>query len=166
MRNKEREITDTEEILDILRRCDTIRLGLLLGDRPYVVPVSFGMDTSRGETSIYIHGAPTGLKADCIAADQKVCVEADIFYKVEPMEKGITARYESVIGSGTISKIDGEEKSFGLRKILEHYGYADYPFERCKSLAHTAVYKITLQSITGKRNLPNGTRCPLPVTGQ
>ena len=39
MRRKNREVTDMNEILDILRRCDTIRLGLTGADGPYVVPV-------------------------------------------------------------------------------------------------------------------------------
>lgn len=154
MIRKEREITDMGEIFDVLNRCDTVRLGLMNGDCPYVVPVSFGTDRSGGEIVIYIHGARQGLKTDCIAANKKVCVEGDIFYKTEPFSKGITARYESVIGTGTISEADEEEKPYGLKKILEHYGYADYPLEQCKSLAHTAVYKITLLNITGKRNLP------------
>lgn len=38
--------------------------------------------------------------------------------------------------------------------MLERYHSTDYPVERCRGLTHTAVYKITLDSLTGKRNLP------------
>ena len=46
MRRKDREVTDKDAILDILLRCDTIRLGLAGADGPYVVPLSFGLDLS------------------------------------------------------------------------------------------------------------------------
>ena len=42
MRRKDRELTEQAEILRLLARCDTVRLGLWDGTRPYVVPVSFG----------------------------------------------------------------------------------------------------------------------------
>ena len=156
MNRKEREIKDTSDIVDVLKRCNTIRLGLINNGKPYVVPVSFGFDIENGRIVIYFHGAVLGLKCDCIAENNNVCVEADIFYKVEQTEIGITARYESVIGNGVVCRVDGEQKIYGLRKLVEHYGYTDYPIERCKGLDHTAVYKIVLSEISGKRNLPSG----------
>ncbi len=154
MRRKDREILDKGEIMDILSRCGTIRLGLYGGEFPYVVPVSFGADFSGEEPVIYFHSAESGFKVDCIRENPCVCVEADIFYRTERLRSGITARYESVIGFGEACEADGDEKVYGLKKILEHYGYADYPVEECGSLSHTAVYKIILHSVTGKRNLP------------
>lgn len=155
MNRKEREVKDFLDIVDILKRCNTIRLGLINQGVSYVVPVSFGLDIVDGKVVLYFHGAGAGLKADCIAQNNHVCIEGDIFYKVEPTQRGITARYESVIGNGVVSKIEGEEKIHGLRKLVEHYGYDEYPIDRCKGLDHTAVYKIVLSSLTGKRNLPN-----------
>lgn len=155
MNRKEREIKSISAIIDVLQKCDTIRLGLMNQGYPYVVPVSFGLDIVENKVVIYFHGASKGLKVDCVEKDDHVCVEADIFYKVEPTKIGITARYESVIGVGVISKVDGEEKMHGLRKLVEHYGYGDYPLDRCRGLSHTAVYKIVLSELTGKQNLPN-----------
>ncbi len=154
MNRKDREILDKGEIFDILSRCDTVRLGLYDGGNPYVVPVSFGADIAGDEIVIYFHSAKRGLKADCIKENRNICVEADIFHGTERLKSGITARYESVIGFGVVSEVDGVEKVRGLRAILEHYGWADYPVEDCGSLGHTAVYKIVLHSVTGKRNLP------------
>ena len=154
MNRKDREVKDFAEIIDVLKRCNTIRLGLTNRDNPYVVPVSFGLELVDNQAVIYFHGAVAGLKAECIAQNNKICIEADIFYKVEPIKTGITARYESVIGFGVVSKVDGEEKIHGLHKLVEHYGFNDYPLERCKGLDNTAVYKIVLSEITGKRNLP------------
>lgn len=154
LNRKDREITDRQEIISLLGRCDTVRLGLFDGEQPYVVPVSFGLDTAGEDPVIYFHCAKRGMKVDCIRHSQKVCIEADIFYKVEPTERGITARYESVIGFGSISEVEGEEKVYGLTRLLEHYGRFDYPVDKCRGLDGTAVYKIVLHSLTGKRNLP------------
>ncbi len=154
MNRTDREITDKREIIDILKRCDTIRIGLSGGECPYVVPLSFGADFGGELPVLYIHGAERGLKTDLIAKDPSVCVEADIFYKVEETRTGITARYESVIGFGKIEKAKGDEKLRGLSLILEHYSRSDFPLGRCGYLDRTAVYKITLHSVTGKKNLP------------
>ena len=154
MNRKEREVEDFADVADILKRCKTIRLGLINQSKSYVVPVSFGMDIVDEKVVVYFHGAVAGLKTECIEQNDNVCIEADIFYKVETTKTGITARYESVIGFGVVSKVEGEEKLHGLRKLVEHYGFSDYPIERCRGLDNTAVYKIVLSELSGKRNLP------------
>lgn len=155
MNRKDREITGQEEIIEVLRRCDTLRLGLFGGEYPYIVPVSFGMDVQDGKVVLYFHCAKAGMKVDCIRQNAKVCVEADVFHRVEPLPNGITTRYESVIGFGTVSEVTGPEKVCALTRVLEHYGMQDHPAERCKGIERTSVFRIDLQSLTGKRNLPN-----------
>ena len=123
MNRKDRAITDQTDCIQLLRRCDTLRLGLWDSAMPYVVPVSFGMEVIDNQIMLYIHGAARGKKVDCLTQHPQVCVE-------------------------------GDEKVHGLKVMLEHYHSADYPVERCRGLTHTAVYKITLDSLTGKRNLP------------
>ena len=95
MRRKDRELTEQAEILRLLARCNTVRLGLWDGTRPYVVPVSFGLAPDALQPLLYFHCAKQGYKLDCLPQSRTVCIEADIFYKVEPWRMGITARYES-----------------------------------------------------------------------
>lgn len=154
MRRKDREITDKAELLAMLRRCDTIRVGMVSEGVPYIVPLSFGVEEKEGQVVLYFHSAAAGRKADALAQASEVCIEADIFYKTESTPHGITARYESVLGFGTAHPVEGEEKLHGLRLLIEHYGYDTYPLESCRMLSHTAVYKICLTELTGKKNLP------------
>ena len=49
---------------------------------------------------IYFHCAQQGLKVELLKANPRVCVEGDIFIRVEKTTHGITVRYESVIGFG------------------------------------------------------------------
>ncbi len=152
MINSKREVTDFDDIIDILSRCDTLRVAFG-GDTPYVVPVSFGMKKTDRTLVIYFHGAKRGLKYELTDKHPNVCFESDICHKIEEFAHGITARYESVIGFGKIERIESEEKLAALQAICAHYGRADYSVANCSGLAATAVYKITVDSITGKRNI-------------
>ena len=158
MRRKDREIVNTEEVFDILKRCETIRIGFNGEKYPYIVPVSFGVEMVSGTPVIYFHCARQGMKLDLLKANTHVCVEGDRFLKTETTDHGITTRYESVIGFGDCMIVaDHDEIFHGLRLLTEHYGYSDYPLERCRGLEHLFVGKITINEITGKRNLPGQT---------
>ena len=155
MRRKDREITDHAAMLDILNRCDTLRIGIMGPEYPYVVPVSFGVIVEEDRPVVYFHCAREGLKLELLRKNPRVCVEGDIFIKTEPTDHGITTRYESVIGTG-ICEILTEEAACirGLRAITEHYGYAGYDLEKCRGLAFLHVCRIPLDTLSGKHNLP------------
>lgn len=155
MRRKDREIHNKIEIFDILNRCDTIRIGMHGSQYPYVVPVSFGMEVVNDKAVIYFHCAQQGMKVDLLRANPCVCVEGDIFIRVEKTAHDFTTRYESVIGFGECQIItDSDEMKHGLKVLLAHYGYQEYPLDRCMGMGHLLVGKIVLDKITGKRNLP------------
>lgn len=154
MRRKDREITELSEIVDVLRRCNTIRIAMISEGQPYIVPISFGIDDNGGRVTLYFHSALNGRKIEALAQNPRVCIEGDIFYKTEATQHGITARYESVIGVGEAQRVEGEELMHGLHCLMAHYGYEEHPLDCCKHLPITAVYKIVLSSLTGKRNLP------------
>ena len=157
MRRSDREITNFREIADVLRRADTIRLGLNGDPYPYVAPLSFGfeiIDGAAGCIAIYVHGATEGFKHDLIARDNRVCVEAGIFHRyAEYMAGGapmLTAEYECVIGFGSAETVTGAEAEKGVGLILEHCGYPGFQYDKT-ALDAMRVYKFTLTSVTGKR---------------
>ncbi len=155
MRRKDREITDRNQIIDMLQRCDTVRIAMNKDKQPYIVPVSFGMEIVGNMPVIYFHCAKEGLKIDLLQKDSRVCIEADTFLGVEKTEHGITTRYESVIGFGRCKFAEEEaEITKGINLILAHYGYFDYPLDDCRGLTHMKIGKITLEEIYGKRNPP------------
>lgn len=155
MRLKNREIQNAAEVFDILNRCDTVRIAMQGEQYPYVVPVSFGMEVVDNKAVIYFHCAKEGFKVDLLKTNPFVCVEGDIFIKIEKTEHGITTRYESVIGFGECQFItDIDEIKHGLRVLLAHYGHEEYPLERCGSINNLLLGRIVLDKISGKRNLP------------
>lgn len=155
MRRKDREITNRDELVDILQRCDTVRVGMQGDHFPYVVPVSFGLAVEEENIVIYFHCAKQGMKVDLLEKNPNVCVEGDIFLGTNKTEHGVTTRYESVIGFGKCTFLKESEAVLkGLQVMVEHYGYPDYPLEDCMSLEHVLVGRIVLETVTGKRNLP------------
>ena len=153
MRRRDREVMDIVEAFDILNRCDTVRIGIHGERHPYVVPVSFGAEMADGKPIIYFHCAKQGMKLDLLEMDARVCVEGDIFIKVETTEHGITTRYESVIGFGECRFVEDEDEiAHGLQLLTEHYGYGDYPIGRCAGLGNLLVGKIVLDDLPGKQH--------------
>ena len=49
MRRYDREITDKNEILEIMSRCDVCRLAFNDGDYPYILPLNFGIGEKEGK---------------------------------------------------------------------------------------------------------------------
>ncbi|MDR0778588.1 MAG: pyridoxamine 5'-phosphate oxidase family protein [Methanomassiliicoccaceae archaeon] len=153
MRRADREIKDFNEIVDILDRCNTIRLGMNGEEYPYVVPLSFGFEAADEKITIYIHGAKEGLKHDLIAKDNYVCVEASIFHRFikVPRFNNLTTEYESFIGFGEANIAYDDEAIKGLDLICEHAGYKGFRYSVKKALDFARVYKIRLERFTGKR---------------
>lgn len=154
MKPRKREVKEMDDVLGILARCSTVRIGMYDGEMPYVVPVSFGMEVRDGLPVIYFHCGKRGLKVDVLAEHPEVCVEADIFYGYELLKRGIDTRYESVVGFGKCTLAEGEERIRGLELLCEHCGYAGHPVDVCLGLPITNVFKVEVESITGKRTLP------------
>lgn len=151
MRKKQREIKSFEGILEVLDKCQTIRLGLCDGGRPYVVPLSFGYENVGKELYIYFHCAKEGRKIDLIAKNNSVCVEADVLKGYVRTERGVTADYESVIANGRAEEVTGEEAVHGIELLLKHCGIEGYSARECEKTGVVAVYKITVESVSGKK---------------
>ena len=114
MRRSDREVNDFLEITDIIRRADTIRLGLHGDPYPYVVPLSFGFKTMNNKITFYFHGATEGLKHDLIRQNPYACVETDILHRYAAIGANVTAEFESVIGFGKVERVTGEAPSHFL----------------------------------------------------
>ena len=71
MRRQEREISDRAAIDAIIRACQVCRLGMVDGDLPYIVPMSFGYDGR----ALYFHCATQGRKLDVLRRRPRVCFE-------------------------------------------------------------------------------------------
>jgi uncharacterized protein len=152
MRRREREMAGRAEIDAVIRSAKVMRIGLVDGTQPYVVPLSFGYDG----TSLYFHCAREGRKLEIIRRSGRVCFEFDELREVVSAAEGCGwgARYRSVIGSGRAVVLeDPAEKRRGLAAIMTQYAGDRYPAEGSfpdNEVERTCVVRIDVESVTGK----------------
>ena len=77
MRRADREITDFDELIAVMRGCDVCRLALHDEPYPYILPLNFGLEADGGTVRLYFHGADTGTKYDLIARNPNASFEMD-----------------------------------------------------------------------------------------
>ena len=155
MRRHDREITDKNEILEIMDRCDVCRLAFNDGDYPYILPLNFGIEEKDGHIILYFHSALEGYKTELIKRDNRVSFEMDCRHELKyDDEKGYcTMAYESVIGRGRIEVLPEEEKAKALRKIMEHYHHSEDTYFNPAAIPRTLVYMLMIEEMTAKRKL-------------
>ncbi len=138
----------------ILEQALVLRLAISSGERPYLVPLSYGYYAGK----LYFHSAPRGQKIAMLAANPQVCFEVE---QNVSLVRGETAcqfslRYRSVIGYGSARRLeDLSQKRVALDHIVRHYGGdpVDYPADQLRDLA---VYEITITEMTCKSHKLEG----------
>lgn len=169
MRRKDREITDFDEIVSIIKKCDVCRIALNDQDFPYIVPLNFGMDIEDGKVVFYFHGAMEGKKLDLIKQDNRATFEMDCCHNFILYEERMscTMGYESVIGHGTIEIVPDEQKLKALKILMRQYHSEDFQFNT-NMMKVTTVMKMTVSDMTGKRrdNTHSGKAKKLPPLDQ
>ena len=152
MRRKDREITDFDEIVSIIKRCDVCRLALNDEEFPYIVPLNFGLEVRGDQAFLYFHAASEGKKLDLIARDNRASFEMDCDHHFILYEDRMscTMGYASVIGRGTIELLPEEEKYEALKILMRQYRAEDFAFDT-KPMKVTAVMRMTVLDMVGKR---------------
>ncbi len=152
MRRKDREITDFDEIVSIIKRCDVCRLALNDEEFPYIVPLNFGLEVRGDQAFLYFHAASEGKKLDLIARDNRASFEMDCDHSLilSDEKMSCTMSYASVIGRGTIELLPEEEKYEALKILMRQYRAEDFPFST-KPMKVTAVMRMTVLDMVGKR---------------
>ena len=152
MRRKEKEITDKDELIAIIAKSKVCRLAMVDGNRPYIVPLSFGYS----DNTLYFHGALKGNKIDLIRENPNICFEFDHLIETVESEKACSwsMKFQSIIGFGKACLLDDrEEKQKALAIIMAQYSKQKYDFPE-KMLNATAVISVSIESLTGKQSLP------------
>jgi len=147
IRRVDRAISESEAI-EILREGEYGILSTVSADgHPYGVPVSY----SYTEDGIYFHCAVEGHKVDNLTRSNKVsfCVVG----KTEVLPAQFGTKYESAIVSGEAFEVTAADKHNGLLELLKKYspGFIEEGLRYIESAGgKTRVYKIVVESITGK----------------
>ena len=160
MRRRDREITNPEEILNIIRRCEVCHVAFHSEEFPYVVPLNFGVDLRGKQLSLFFHGAPEGRKMGLLHRDPRVAFVMETTRGISGAKENIACYcsmfYESVMGEGLLSLLSGEEKLPALQCLLKrHYGEAAASLSfNPHILQHTAGLRLDVIKLSAKRHLP------------
>ena len=149
MRRRDREM-DRNFALSIVDKCEYAVLATLNKDNtPYCIPVTI----VRNEDSIYFHCAKSGTKIDNLRYCPKVCMTCIGETHIVPNK--FTTEYESAVLQGTAYEITDEtEKIFALRILCERHtpdNMDNFDEAIQRSLSVTAIWRIDIESISGKR---------------
>lgn len=156
MRRKDREVTEFDALLDIVRRCDVCRLAIYDEPLPYLVPLNFGEEVVDGTLFLYFHSAQEGTKLELLRQHPQVTFEMDCGHQLVLEEDAMncTMAYQSVIGQGTVEFCLEEEKVHGLDVIMKHYHAEDFDYSHT-AVPRTEVLKLRVESMTGKQRKAN-----------
>ena len=154
MRRKERQVTDLQEILGVIGRCDVCRLGLADGGQPYVVPLNFGWECEEGKLTLFFHSAKQGRKLEMIGQNPCACFEMDGSHRMIRGEHACdySFAYESVIGTGRVTICESaDEKRKGLTLLMRQMEPGlEFTFSDAQ-LASVAVLRLDVAEFACKR---------------
>lgn len=150
MRRKEKEITDRDEILNILSSEKICHIGLADDSIPYIVPVHYGYK----DNSLYIHCAKEGRKIDIIQKNSTVCFEIEHEVRIIADETACrwTTTYTSIIGYGTAELIIDRPSVIDALNVImkQQSGREPWHYDE-RDLNRVAIIKISIDSLSCKR---------------
>ncbi len=154
VRRKDREITDQNEMCQVLKTAKYITIALCMDNEPYLVSLSHGYDKSKN--CIYFHCAPEGKKLVYAQANDNIWGQAMLDY-------GVTDEcdyaYTSVHFAGKVVMItELGEKKHALETLVRQS--SNTPEEKLakvkpEKLAKTTMGRIDITYMSGKKHQAN-----------
>lgn len=160
-RTRRAEYAQTNEwIQNFLIHAQVGYVATIWDDQPFITPINFWYEHDKQK--IYFHTNITGRLRANIERHDKACFTASKSGELLPsnvaLEFGI--QYESVVAFGRVHLLKNhEQKSAALDGLLEKYFPQYKPGQHFRpiteeELKRTAVYAMTIESWSGKRNWP------------
>lgn len=155
MRRKEREITDINELLDIVSECKVCRIGMYDESGVYIVPLNFCHEYKDSTLNLYFHGAKEGRKITLMKLNPHVGFEMDCNHSLVRAKKACdySYTYKSIVGKGVVRFIeDIEEKRHAFSLMMKQIANEDVSFSP-QVVANVCLYKIVVSEFSGKVHL-------------
>ncbi len=155
MRRKEREVTDWNDMLEILDTCKVLRIAVQDKDGLYIVPVNFGYTAADKQLTLFFHSAKEGRKVDAFAQNNAIAFEMDCEHHLIESANACehSYAYRSIIGSGHVHLIEEPaQKKQALNALMQHQTGKEFAFSD-QMLHAVLVYRIAVDHISGKQHL-------------
>jgi hypothetical protein len=127
-----------------------MHVALVDGDTPFLVPLFYGFDGQ----ALYFHSAKAGSKIDIIKRNNKVCFEISVDHGIieDTSPCDFEAKHRTVIGLGKAVVVeDDAEKIKALDLVVASITDKKFKYPAA-NLNRTAVYRIDIDSIRGKKH--------------
>lgn len=158
MRRKDREVTDLNQIFDIVSRCGVAHVGMTDHGKPYVVALNFGYERKGDSLILYFHSAYEGRKMEILKENPSVYVQMNCVDEfISGSHENPCAfcwRYDSVMGAGVVEFLETpEEKAHALNCMIRHLSKTEDCFQfPAEKLKRTCVYRVCIDAPTGKHH--------------
>lgn len=154
MYKRDKAIKDIEDIKDIeavIIKAKVCHMGMIDGDKPYVLAFNFGYK----DKTIYLHTRNVGKKLEVLKKNKNVCIEFDVdhdlFFRDENVACSWRMRYRSVLANGKAVFVDDfDEKVEGLKIFMEKYSDKEFQFSK-PSVNNVNIIKIEVEEFTGRQ---------------
>ena len=152
MRRNDRQLDKTDDIIKIIEKNKVLRMAMVDGKKPYIVPLNYGYTFENRKLTFYIHCAKEGRKLDILKQNNNICFEIDCEHELIESEKacGYGYKFASVIGDGICSVVeDRQEKIKGLSLLMKHQTGSEKIFS-FDAIDNVVVCKLEVTEFSGK----------------
>ena len=157
MRRSDRAVNDQDWIKEFLSRGMYGVFALSTGDQPFTNTNLFAYDeTTNG---IYFHNAAQGRTPETIKLNDRACFTTSEMERLLPADEAIefSVEYAIVMVFGRVELlVEDDQRIYGLQLLMDKYfphhkPGVDYPFIEAEELDGTAVFKLVIESWSGKQ---------------
>ncbi len=154
MRRKDREVTNSAKIAEILSENRVLRLAMVDNGAPYIVPMNYGFSIEDDKYIFYLHSATAGRKIEILQLNPNVCIEIDDKHRLTGSGDACeySYNYRSIIAEGTASFItDTAEKILCLQKLMFNHTAQSFNITE-KHTVGVALIRIEISKLSCKIN--------------
>jgi uncharacterized protein len=152
VRRKDREITNLEEMRQVLKATKYVTVALCMNNEPYLVSLSHGYDQTKN--CIYFHCAPEGKKLIYAKANPNVWGQAVLDFGVT---EACDYAYTSVHFQGKLTLItDAAEKKHAMQILVRQVSLnpeAKLAQIKPEKLSSITMGKIDITYLSGKSTM-------------
>lgn len=157
VRRADRAVDDEAWIIELLKRTPIGNLATVYDGQPFINSNLFVYDIM--EHAIYMHTARSGRTQTNLAAHEVVCFSISTMGRLLPAKQALefSVEYSGVVVFGKgYTLTEAGEAAAALQKMLNKYfphltPDQDYEGITLQELARTSVYKIKINSWSGKK---------------
>lgn len=155
MRREDKQITNINELKQILEQNIVGRLAVCSDDVPHIIPMNFGYELNEDKFVFYFHCATEGQKLDILKKNNNACFEVDGSHEFleDELDCKCSMAYESIIALGKVYFVDDMSgKMHGMNSVVSHVrGGNNIPNVKEDALDRVVILKLVADEVTGKR---------------